>query len=315
MLAAARGGRSGGRRAVHPRDDNRDERAARAEGRADRLRYDRRLRAPPPPAPADARAPLPALRAAARAARAARALLRSGRADRTRRGRSAARSARPCPSSTPRRSPSACSSSFRDPAPRAGRRRRAPAAPSRTRTSSPRTRSRPEFREYERALDDRRRRLPRAPDRPLPRARSGWPAAGRGLPEPLVMRSSGGVATLAEAAGARGARCSSRARPAAPSAPRGSPRSPASRTRSRSTWAAPRPTSAWSPAARPRAGSERSVGGLPVRAADDRHPHGRRRRRLARLDRRRRGAARRAAQRRRRCPGRPATAAAAPTRP
>ena len=99
----------------------------------------------------------------------------------------------------------------------------------------------PEFREYERASTT-------AVDAYLAAGRRGYleglgeGAVAAGLPEPLVMRSSGGVASLEEAAahpavallsgpaaGTVGAACL--------------PAGPASRTRSRSTWAGPRPTS------------------------------------------------------------------------
>jgi N-methylhydantoinase A len=57
-----------------------------------------------------------------------------------------------------------------------------------------------------------------------------------GLPEPEIMRSSGGLMPAT-----RPGRCS-QAPPPAPSAPRTPPRARASRTSSRSTWAAPRAT-------------------------------------------------------------------------
>ena len=71
----------------------------------------------------------------------------------------------------------------------------------------------------------------------------GRAARDAGLPEPFVMRSSGGVATIDEAA-AHPALILVSGPAAAPSPQRGSPRWRASRTRSPSTWAAPRPTSA-----------------------------------------------------------------------
>ena len=64
-----------------------------------------------------------------------------------------------------------------------------------------------------------------------------------GLPEPLVLRSSGGVVGLAEAAD-HPALVLVRARREGPPARRCSRGSPGSRTRSPSTWAAPWPTSA-----------------------------------------------------------------------
>ena len=101
----------------------------------------------------------------------------------------------------------------------------------------------PEFREYERASTT-------AVDAYLGPVLSRYlgalegACADAGLPAPLVMRSSGGLATLEEAAAhaafalALRARCRCRRRGA------GSRRSQASRTRSRSTWAARRRTCA-----------------------------------------------------------------------
>ena len=85
-------GRGRGRRALHPRDHGRDQRAAGAEGRANSVLGNRRLRAPSPSAAPGASAPLSALRATSGAARPDRVLLRRARADRT--GRRA-RGARP----------------------------------------------------------------------------------------------------------------------------------------------------------------------------------------------------------------------------
>ena len=99
-------------------------------------------------------------------------------------------------------------------------------------------------------LDDRDRRLPLARCSAATSARLAERAGERGLPEPLVMQSSGGVAPAAEAAragawsvlsGPAGGR--GRRRPAGPALRR-------RRTRSGSTWAAPRATSAWSRTAR-----------------------------------------------------------------
>ena len=155
----------------------------------------------------------------------------------------------------------------------------------------------PEFREYERASTA-------AADAYLGPVTSRYlralasAAADAGLPEPLVMRSSGGVATVDEAAahpalvlvsgpaaGAVGA-----ARVAAEA---GFPNAIAFDMGGTSTdvclivdGVAER-------------SSERLVAGLPIRLPDDRHPHGRRRRRLDRAHRRGRSGARRAGERRR----------------
>ena len=98
----------------------------------------------------------------------------------------------------------------------------------------------PEFREYERASTT-------AIDAYLGPVVArylealGGAAAGAGLPEPLVMRSSGGVATLAEAAAHPAVALVSGPAAGVVGARRGLP---APRTRSRSTWAGPRRTSA-----------------------------------------------------------------------
>ena len=114
-------------------------------------------------------------------------------------------------------------------------------------------------------LDDGRRRLPRPGARPLP-ARARRRLRGRRVfREPLVMRSSGGLATLEEAAASRRVRAP--LRPGRRRRRRGAARRArrASRTRSRSTWAARRPTSARSSTARRAASTSARVGGLPVR--------------------------------------------------
>ena len=100
----------------------------------------------------------------------------------------------------------------------------------------------PEFREYERASTT-------AADAYLgPRLGSylralGGRCAEAGLPQPLVMRSSGGVASLEEAAAHASWACC-RGLPAGWSVQRGSRSSPVSPTRSPSTWAGRRRTSA-----------------------------------------------------------------------
>ena len=136
----------------------------------------------------------------------------------------------------------------------------------------------PEFREYERASTT-------AVDAYLGPVLSrylvhpGTACAGAGLPKPLVMRSSGGLATLEEAA-AHAAFALLSGQPRGRER-LGSRRSRASRTRSRSTWAAPRPTSARSSTARRGASTSarrRSPGASP-------HPRRAHRRRGGRVDR------------------------------
>src|SRR5919106_1113877 len=85
-------GRRARPRALHARDDDRHECAPRAQGRGDRLRRYRGLRAPPPPSPPDPGPPVPALRGASGSASPARALFRRARASRA---RGPARAARP----------------------------------------------------------------------------------------------------------------------------------------------------------------------------------------------------------------------------
>ena len=80
VVAAAAAVGAVGRRPLHARHDDRDERASPAARRAHRARDERGLRARPPPAPTDARAPLPPVRRALAAARPARALRRRARA-------------------------------------------------------------------------------------------------------------------------------------------------------------------------------------------------------------------------------------------
>src|SRR5262245_30148869 len=196
----ARGGacrRRPGAEALHARDDRGHECPARAKGREDGVRRDRRVRAPAPPAPAGTRPPLPALRGPSGSARAARAVLRRRRADRARRR---AAGARPGVAAADRR--------------RGGRRllpvlvpgsdaRDGVAEELRRRLPGARIVASheiaPEFREYERASTT-------AIDAYLGPALAGYLEAlaarcvDEGLPEPFVMRSSGGVATIGEAA-------------------------------------------------------------------------------------------------------------------
>ena len=177
------------------------------------------------------------------AARAARALLRRARADRAGRACSSRSTSTRSPSSTRRRSPSACSSRSATRATSARSPRSCGAAcPDAHVVASHEVA--PEFREYERASTTAVDAYLGPVARALPAARSRTRCAEAGLPEPLVMRSSGGVATLAEAAAHPALRARSRARPRASSARRDRAARRASRTRSRSTWAAPRPTSA-----------------------------------------------------------------------
>ena len=110
-------------------------------------------------------------------------------------------------------------------------------------TSSPRTRSRPSSAS---TSAPRRRPRTRTSGRSSRATCSALAeqVATAGLPEPLVMRSSGGVATLAGGGRASRHRSSSPGPRAAWSGPASSHGSPASRTRSHSTWAERRPTSA-----------------------------------------------------------------------
>ena len=190
MVAAARAVGAVEGRALHARDDGRDERAARAQGRAHGVRRHSRASSISSTCGARPRAPLPALRRPPRAARAARALLRRAGADRAGRRARTARPGLAAGARRARRSRSACCS-------RSGIRRTSGRSPTScgggcpARASSPRTRSSPEFREYERASTT-------AVDAylgpVLARTCGGWPRrATAGLPEPLVMRSSGGV--------------------------------------------------------------------------------------------------------------------------
>ena len=214
-------------RALRPRDDRRDERPARGARRAHGADRDRGLHRPArdrPPGPAE---PLPPLRAEAGAAGSAGACAfavaeRTGPEGVDRGARPTRRSS----GSSPR-----CAELERRggrdlpalllprPAPTSGASPSACARRSRASTSPPRTRCSPQFREYERCsttvIDAY---LSPLLGRYL--GRLGASAArSAALPEPVVMRSSGGVAPLAEAA--RGGRLERAlaARPAGPSAP------------------------------------------------------------------------------------------------
>ena len=245
VVAAARGGRRAAsvERFTHGTTVATNallERKRRAHG----VRRDRRLRAPAAPAAPGPRAPLPALRAPPGAARPARALLR--RRERIGPGRRprAARPRRRCPTVDAEAVAVCLLFAFRDPAHEQAVAAGAAPAASRTRTSSPRTRSRPSSASTS------------APRRPRPTPTSA----------PVVARY---LRALADAC--RGGRAAGAARDAlvrrrrlargggrAPGVRRSSPARPAgvvgaarvarlrrrSRTRSRSTWAARRPTSA-----------------------------------------------------------------------
>ena len=109
-------------------------------------------------------------------------------------------------------------------------------------------------------LDDGDRRLPLPPARPLPRPARARRRAERGLPEPMVMQSSGGVAPAAEAA--RAGAWSVLSGPAGGAVGAGLLARPrATATRSASTWAAPPATSAWSRTGRVRRTDSRELAG------------------------------------------------------
>ena len=264
MLAAARAVGAARRRALRARDHGRDERAARAARRPHGLRRQRGLRASAPSAPPDARAPVPPVRAASGAARAARALPRRRAAGLGPDGELEPLDLDSLPDVGDAEAVAVCLLfSFRDasheqavadgaaaPASRRARRRVA-----RGRARVPRVRAR---------LDDGGRRVSRARRGALSaRARRGG-AARRGLPEPLVMLSSGGVAPIDEAAAhpARllvsgpAARRRRRRAPRAPGGLRGRDRLRHGRHVDRRMPAARRPRGAR---------AERDVGGLPIR--------------------------------------------------
>ena len=115
-----------------------------------------------------------------------------------------------------------------------------------------------------------------------------------GLPEPAIMQSNGGLIDVAAAAGHASWTVLSGPAGGAAGAAFVARAGRRARTRSASTWAAPRATCAWSTTARCRS-AERRGRRAAAGAADARRPHGRRGRRLDRLARRRRRAAGRAA--------------------
>ena len=160
VVAAAAARRSRGRRPLHARHDDRDERAPAAARRANGARDERGLRARPPPPPADAGAPVPAVRRAPAAARPARALRRRARAHRARTASSCRSTSTTLPELDAEAIAVSLLFSFRDRDARAARRRGA-AAPlsvrprrrvARGRAGVPRVRAR---------LDDGGRRVPR----------------------------------------------------------------------------------------------------------------------------------------------------------
>ena len=302
-------GRRRRRRALHARDDGRDERAARAQGRAHGVRDERGLRASAAPAAAEPRRrstgsarahpePLVPLERCVgvrgrigpgRRARAARPRLAAGARRRGGRGLPAARVPRPVARARGR---------GRAAAPPAGRARRRVA---RDRARVPRVRAR---------VDDRDRRVPRPGRRRATCARSPSGAPTPGLPAPLVMRSSGGVAELEEAAAHPAVALVSGPAAGVVGAARGRARGGLrERDRVRHGRHVDRrlPDRRRRGRAHVRARRRRLSGP----AADGRHPHGRRRRRLDRLARRGRRAARRAGERGRGSRARRATAAAA----
>ena len=237
------------RRALHPRHDDRHERAARAARRTDCVRRPRRAsstsstsagrraRICTGPAPSTTPPLVPLERCVG---------VRG--ADRARRASSSRSTSTRCPSSTPTRSPSAFSSRSGIPSTR----RRLPTRSGAGYPSAHVVASHevaPEFREYERASTT-------VVDAYLGPVLAGYLGAlseacrGAGLPEPLVMRSSGGVTTLEEAAAHAAVRAA--LGPGGGCRRRGAHRGARRlrRTRSPSTWAAPPPTSARSSTAR-----------------------------------------------------------------
>ena len=197
MLAAARAVGADARRPLHARHDGRDQRVARAQGRAHCLRDERRLRAPAPLAPAEPRFALPPVRPHPEPlVPLDRCLGVRGRMGPTPSSRRSSRTR--CRNSMPKRSPSACCTRTAIPP------TSAPSPPS-CGAAFPDVHVvcsheiAPEFREYERASTT-------AIDAYLGPGVAGYlralaeRCAEAGLPEPLVMRSSGGVAELEEAA-------------------------------------------------------------------------------------------------------------------
>ena len=224
-------------RALHARDDGGDERTARAEGRADGVRRDRGLRAPPPSAAAEPGPPLSPRRRPSRAPRPARALLRRPGANRAERRRHAARPLEPARGRSRghrRLSPLLVPGPVARAAVAAELRRRHP-----RRTSSRRTRSHPSS-----ASTSGRRRPPPTRTGPVPPAicalgerprPPGCPPARDALLGRRRDARGGGGPSCAHPRlrSGGGRRCGGAHR-----------RAPASRTRSHSTWAARRPTSA-----------------------------------------------------------------------
>ena len=169
---AARAVGAARRRALHARDDDRDERAARTQGRAHRVRDERRLRASAAPAAAEPRRSLPALRRTSGAARSAGALRRRARAHGAGRASSSRSTSTRCRSSTPKQSAICLLHAYRDPsherAVAAEVRRRLPdahvVASHEIAPGVPRVRT---------CVDDRDRRVPRPGGRALPACARG----------------------------------------------------------------------------------------------------------------------------------------------
>ena len=194
---AARGRRRGGR-ALHARDDDRDERAPRAEGGA-RTRSSRpRASSTCSTCGAEPRAPLPALRRPSGPPSFRSSAAWACASGSAREGVVEALDSPRCRRSRRRRLRSACSSPFRTPPTRRRWRRRCGGGSRGAHVVASHEVS-PEFREYERASTT-------AVDAYLGPVLSRYLGSlvgalrRGGLAEPLVMRSSGGVATAAEAA-------------------------------------------------------------------------------------------------------------------
>ena len=304
-------GRRGRGRSVHARDDRRDERAARAQGRTHGVRDERGLRAPPAPAAPEPCLALSAVRAASRAARAARAL-RSACAG----GWARTEELTPLElDSLPELDAEAVAicllHAYRD-----ASHERAVAAEVRRRLPDAHVVASheiaPEFREYERASTTAidaylgpvvARYLRALAER----------CAAAGLPVPLVMRSSGGVAELEEAAAHPAVALVSGPAAGAVGAARVA-RAPGFENAIAFDMGGTSTDVCLIVGGEAARIAERDVGGFPVRLPIGRPAHGRRRRRLDRLARRRRRVARRPGKRGRGSRARRVTAAAARAR-
>ena len=299
MLAAAAAVGARRARALHARDDDRDERAAGAARRADGVRRDRGVRAS-------------SSTCAARTARTStgsapehptplvpleRCVGVRGRIGPD--GELAPLDLDTLPDLGDAEAIAVCLLfSFRDPLARAGRRRGAATAATRTRTSSPRTSPRPSS-----ASTNARRRRPRTRTSALCSAATCGALAARcaeaGLPVPLVMRSSGGVAPLEEAAAHAARALLSGPAAGVVGAARVARLAGIENALAFDMGGTSTDVCAIVGGEATRS-SERLVGGLPIRLPTARRAHGRRRRRLDRLARRRRRAPGRASERGRR---------------